>query len=114
VPEPEGSIPLSSFHGPRYEGFDRCHLRMAGQVHDVEGATRHRHVRQLNKGPARKFGSHQQVAANRDALARNSSFDSVKLFAKVQADKARKIRNVLVIPSGGGFPLSPGWRFRIV
>jgi hypothetical protein len=45
VPEPEVSIPLSSFHGPSYEGFDRCQLRMAGPVHDVEGATRHRHVR---------------------------------------------------------------------
>jgi hypothetical protein len=42
---PEVNIPLSSFHGPSYEGFDRCHLRMACPVHDVEGATRHRHVR---------------------------------------------------------------------
>src|SRR6202043_3231191 len=42
---PEVNIPLSSFHGPNYEGFDRCHLRMACPVHDVEGATRHRHVR---------------------------------------------------------------------
>ena len=83
-------------------------------VHDVEGATRHRHVRQLNKRSAGKFWSHQHVAANRDALARNSGFDSVKLFAKVQADEAGKIRNVLMILSGGSFPLSPGWRFRIV
>ena len=83
-------------------------------MHDVEGATRHRHVRQLHKGAAGKFGSHQHVAANRDALARNGGFDGMKLFTKVQADKARKIRNVLVILSGGGFPLSPSRRFRIV
>ena len=83
---------LSSFHGPSYEGLDRRHLRMACPVHDVEGATRYCHVGQFHKGSARKFGSDQHVAANRNPLSGNSGFDGVKLFAKVQADLTGKIR----------------------
>src|ERR1700682_395716 len=104
---------LCSYQGPPYKGLDGCQLRMAAPVHDVEAVTWQRYVRYLHKGSARKFGSHQHVAANRDPLSGNSGFDGVKLFAKVQADQTRKIGNVLVVLSGGGLPLSPGWRLRI-
>src|SRR4030088_3694177 len=86
---------------------------MAASMHDVEAVAWQRHARDLHKGPARKFGGDQHVAANRNPLSGNSGFDGVKLCAKVQADQTRKNGNVLVVLSGGGLPLSPGWRLRI-
>jgi hypothetical protein len=104
---------LCSCQGPRYKGLNGSQLRMAAPVHDVEAVPWQRHVRHLHKGSARKFGSDQHVAANRNPLSRDSGLDGVKLLAKVQADQTGKIGNVLVVLSGGGLPLSPGWRLHI-
>src|SRR5712664_4976432 len=86
---------------------------MTASMQDIEAVARQHHTRNLHESPARQLGCDQQGAANRNPLSGNSGFDGVKLFAKVQADQTGKIGNMLVVLSGGGLPLSPGWRLDI-
>jgi len=82
-------------------------------VYNVEAVARQLDPGDRHESAVCQLRSHQDVAADCDALACYGGFNGVQLFAKAEAGKRRSIWHGSMAPTGHTLPLLPSRRVGI-
>src|SRR3954465_102399 len=86
---------------------------MRRPVHEIETITRQRELRDLHECATGKLWRHEHIAANRDPLTRDRSFDCMQLLAKRETLQPREVRHALETSAHRCLPALPIRRVQV-
>ena len=86
---------------------------MALPADDVEVVPWQAQIKCFYKLARRKFGRHQHIAENTDALSRNYGLNCVQLLPETEMLEILELRQAAPLASGDGDPSLPSWRLDV-